>query len=94
MRRPSARRWNSGAEALLTKPIDFGTLRNEIDMRVGSVRMTAQILVVDDEPDLEALIQQKFRHQIRDGSVVFSVRPRRRRCLGGAEGATAPSTWW
>ena len=26
----------SGAEALLTKPIDFGTLRNEIDTRVGS----------------------------------------------------------
>jgi CheY-like chemotaxis protein len=25
----------SGAEALLTKPIDFVTLRNEIDMRVG-----------------------------------------------------------
>ena len=24
--------------------------------------MTAQILVVDDEPDLQALIQQKFRH--------------------------------
>jgi CheY-like chemotaxis protein len=24
----------SGAEALLTKPIDFGTLRSEIDMRV------------------------------------------------------------
>ena len=33
--------------------------------------MTAQILVVDDEPDLEELIQQKFRHQIRDGAVVF-----------------------
>src|SRR4029077_7404160 len=33
--------------------------------------MTARILVVDDEPDLEALIQQKFRHQIRDGSVSF-----------------------
>ena len=33
--------------------------------------MTAQILVVDDEPDLEALIQQKFRHQIRDGAVAF-----------------------
>jgi len=29
--------------------------------------MTAQILVVDDEPDLEGLIQQKFRHQIHDG---------------------------
>jgi CheY-like chemotaxis protein len=25
----------SGAEALLTKPIDFGTLRSGIDMRVG-----------------------------------------------------------
>jgi adenylate cyclase len=33
--------------------------------------MKAQILVVDDEPDLEALILQKFRHQIRDGSVSF-----------------------
>jgi len=33
--------------------------------------MNAQILVVDDEPDLEALILQKFRHQIRDGSVSF-----------------------
>jgi signal transduction histidine kinase len=33
--------------------------------------MTARILVVDDEPDLEDLIQQKFRHQIRDGSVGF-----------------------
>jgi adenylate cyclase len=33
--------------------------------------MTAQILVVDDEPDLEALIQQKFRHKIRDGSITF-----------------------
>ena len=33
--------------------------------------MTARILVVDDEPDLETLIQQKFRHQIRDGDVSF-----------------------
>jgi adenylate cyclase len=33
--------------------------------------MTARILVVDDEPDLEVLIQQKFRHQIRDGAVSF-----------------------
>src|SRR6195256_5824090 len=33
--------------------------------------MTARILFVDDEPDLEELIQQKFRHQIRDGSVGF-----------------------
>ena len=33
--------------------------------------MTARILVVDDEPDLEVLIQRKFRHQIRDGAVSF-----------------------
>jgi adenylate cyclase len=33
--------------------------------------MTARILVVDDEPDLEELIQQKFRHQIRGGDVSF-----------------------
>lgn len=31
--------------------------------------MTATILFVDDEPDLEALILQKFRRQIRDGLV-------------------------
>jgi adenylate cyclase len=33
--------------------------------------MKARILVVDDEPDLEALILQKFRHQIRDGAFSF-----------------------
>jgi adenylate cyclase len=33
--------------------------------------MTATILVVDDEPDLEALVLQKFRRQIRDGAVSF-----------------------
>jgi adenylate cyclase len=33
--------------------------------------MTATILVVDDEPDLEALVRQKFRRQIRDGVVIF-----------------------
>src|SRR5438309_10429395 len=33
--------------------------------------MTTRILVVDDEPDLEALILQKFRHKIRDDAVSF-----------------------
>ena len=33
--------------------------------------MTSTILVVDDEPDLEALVLQKFRRQIRDGAVAF-----------------------
>jgi adenylate cyclase len=34
--------------------------------------MTAHILVVDDEPDIEPLILQKFRSQIRQGAVAFS----------------------
>src|SRR5215813_8501168 len=34
--------------------------------------MTTRILVVDDEPDLEALVLQKFRHQIRDEAVSFT----------------------
>jgi adenylate cyclase len=33
--------------------------------------MTAKILVVDDEPDLEALLIQKFRKQIRDGAIAL-----------------------
>ncbi len=34
--------------------------------------MTARILVVDDEQDLEALMRQKFRRQIADGSFSLS----------------------
>ena len=34
--------------------------------------MTAQILVVDDEPDIEALVVQKFRWEIRSGAMAFS----------------------
>ena len=33
--------------------------------------MTATILVVDDELDLEELVLQKFRKQIRDGAMRF-----------------------
>ena len=34
--------------------------------------MAAKILVVDDEPDLELLIRQKFRRQIRAGDLSFA----------------------
>jgi len=34
--------------------------------------MNARILFVDDEPDLEALITQKYRRQIKDGSAIFT----------------------
>jgi class 3 adenylate cyclase/AmiR/NasT family two-component response regulator len=33
--------------------------------------MTAKILAVDDEPDLELLLRQKFRREIREGSLDF-----------------------
>ncbi|MBR0868730.1 response regulator [Bradyrhizobium tropiciagri] len=33
--------------------------------------MTSTVLVVDDEPDLEALVLQKFRRQIRDRRIDF-----------------------
>jgi adenylate cyclase len=33
--------------------------------------MSATILVVDDEPDLESLVQQRFRRQIRSGEFDF-----------------------
>jgi adenylate cyclase len=33
--------------------------------------MSAKILLVDVEPDLEALLVQKFRRQIREGAVRF-----------------------
>jgi adenylate cyclase len=33
--------------------------------------MSSCILVVDDEPDLEVLVLQKFRHQIQDGTIKF-----------------------
>ena len=29
--------------------------------------MTHKILIVDDEPDLESLVRQKFRRQVREG---------------------------
>ncbi len=52
----------------MAQPIDFGALHSE----TGRMhRTTARILVVDDEPDLEALIQQKFRRRIREGALSF-----------------------
>jgi adenylate cyclase len=33
--------------------------------------MSARILIADDEPDVEALILQKFRQKIKDGAINF-----------------------
>jgi CheY-like chemotaxis protein len=40
--------------------------------QAGRAYMTAHILVVDDEPDIERLILQKFRSQIWQGVVALS----------------------
>jgi class 3 adenylate cyclase len=34
--------------------------------------VTSRILVVDDEPDLESLVRQKFPREIRDGAMTFA----------------------
>src|SRR5687767_11547086 len=39
--------------------------------RAHAESLMPKILVVDDEPDLEALVVQKFRRQIREGEVSF-----------------------
>jgi CheY-like chemotaxis protein len=33
--------------------------------------MTARVLVVDDEPDVETLFRQQFRHEVRQGLYVL-----------------------
>jgi class 3 adenylate cyclase len=43
--------------------------------------MSDRILVVDDEPDMEALITQRFRKQIRDGSLSFEFAHNGRQAL-------------
>jgi len=70
-----------GADALLTKPIDFWRCARR--SRRGSERRM-NILFVDDEPDLEALITRssaaRFAMERRS-----SVRARRHRSAGDAE---------
>ena len=39
---------------------------------VSETKPTARILVVDDEPDLEVLVRQKFRRRIRRGEFEFT----------------------
>lgn len=43
--------------------------------------MPDKILVVDDEPDMEALISQRYRKQIRDGSLQFEFAHNGRQAL-------------
>lgn len=71
------------ADGFINKPIDFASLKEKI-LKLASTNqhspphlhqngevITSHILVVDDEPSLEALIRQKFRKQIRKREMEF-----------------------
>ncbi len=63
----------AGASDFVTKPVDFRGAQAEARLVCGGGRhlMAAKILVVDDEPDLEMLVTQKFRRRIRAGELSF-----------------------
>lgn len=52
--------------------------------------MTARILVVDDEPDMEALFRQNFRREIRKGVYRFDFALSGEAALEVLEGQTPP----
>ena len=65
-----------GAAEFVTKPVDFDLLKQQLQQlpsqRIGqTVSEPAKILAVDDEPDFELLIRQRFRRQIREGEFTF-----------------------
>lgn len=69
------------ADGFVNKPIDFAALKEKILKYSPLGKSTAalkskpvtttKILVVDDEPALEALIRQKFRQQIKNQEMEF-----------------------
>lgn len=72
------------ADGFINKPIDFAALRDKImkliqnrgvptaDLESSPPVTTTKILVVDDEPALEALIRQKFRNKIKAKELEFT----------------------
>src|SRR5215213_6457524 len=74
MRTPAAWRWSEvpmGCSPSRSTSLRCGPRsRPGSPDRWGEMAMS-KILVVDDEPDLETLVIQKFRRQIRDGTVSF-----------------------
>ena len=46
----------------------MATRPNDEAWRIGRIcAMTVRVLVVDDEPDVEALFRQQFRREVREG---------------------------
>lgn len=72
------------ADGFINKPIDFAALRDKIfkliegrtpiESRAQPITpvKTTKVLVVDDEPALEALMRQKFRNKIKAKEIEFS----------------------
>ena len=84
LRRPDVRlrRWRCGAaaahpdcyesrECMTEAPLSDTDVQPADDVRPGGEVPDALVLVVDDEPDLAALIRQKFRRRIRNGELDF-----------------------
>lgn len=75
------------ADGFIHKPIDFAALREKIlkfyphantpqkSQEPSHTTHTTHILVVDDEPAIEALFLQKFRHQIKAQEMKFTFAP-------------------
>ena len=53
--------------------------------------MTATILVVDDEPDVEDLFRQQFRHDLKSGPFTMEFAPSAPAALARAANAADPS---
>jgi len=53
--------------------------------------LSVYILIVDDEPDVESLFRQQFRHDLRSGRFTMEFAPSAPAALQCIEGATATS---
>ena len=64
-----------GADDYFTKPLQFDLLKQKLNhtsaIWKNNEMQLAKILVVDDEPDLQELIKQKFRNKIKANEYEF-----------------------
>jgi CheY-like chemotaxis protein len=72
----------------VTKPVDFDLLKQQLQQLRRAMSEPAKILAVDDEPDFELLLQQRFR-SASARALRLPLRPARRGGAGGA-GAEEP----
>ena len=80
-----------GAAEFVTKPVDFDLLEaaspataTAVAPGRNGVTEAVKILAVDDEPDFETLIRQRFRQRIRAVNLEFRFARHGEEALGGA----------